>query len=69
MHWAQQYILSAAPRPDDTEPRAPPKPHQVLSAAWEMTMSEKVVGSSTACIATLDYELDQLTFRSAWIVD
>jgi hypothetical protein len=27
------------------------------------SMSLQVVGSSTACIATLDYELDQLTFR------
>jgi hypothetical protein len=50
MHWAQQYILSAAPRPDDTEPRAPPKPHQVLSAAWEMTMSEKVSSSTSVVL-------------------
>ncbi|CAM9704782.1 unnamed protein product, partial [Phaeothamnion confervicola] len=64
MHWAQQYMLSTAPGPGDAELKPPPKPHQVLSAAWEMTVGEKVIGSSTACVATLDYELDQLTFSN-----
>lgn len=64
MHWAQQSILTSAPQATDFEAPTPPKPHQVLSAAWEMTVADKVVGSSTACIATLDYELDQLTFSN-----
>ncbi|CAM9445426.1 unnamed protein product [Chrysoparadoxa australica] len=64
MRWAESYILSMAPRPGENELVMPPKPHQVLSAAWEMTLAEGVVGSSTACVATLDYELDQLTFSN-----
>ncbi|KAG5178855.1 phosphatase 2C-like domain-containing protein [Tribonema minus] len=68
MFWAQQYILSTAPSVSGSavvdQPRPAPKPLEVLSAAWEMVMGEKAVGSSTACIATLDYSLDQLTFSN-----
>lgn len=44
MHWAREYILSMSPE-NGMDPRVsppPPKPHQVLSAAWEYTIGEKV---------------------------
>ena len=38
----------------------PIRPLDVLMGAWEMVQREKVVGSCTACIVTLDHELNQL---------
>lgn len=45
MHWAREYILSMAPGSGigghgHLSPR-PPKPHEVLMAAWEYTIGEK----------------------------
>ena len=46
MHWAREYILSTAPGSgiggEGRLPPPPPKPHEVLMAAWEYTVGEKV---------------------------
>ena len=46
MHWAREYILSAAPGSgiggEGRLSPPPPKPHEVLMAAWEYTIGEKV---------------------------
>ena len=42
----------------------PPTPLEVLQGAWEMVVSEKVEGSCTACVATLDQKLNQLSYAN-----
>ncbi|CAN0030097.1 unnamed protein product [Ectocarpus fasciculatus] len=71
MHWAREYIVSMSPGSgiggEGVTSPPPPKPHEVLMAAWEYTIGEKaslVVGSSTACVAALDYDLEQLSFSN-----
>ncbi|CAN0576287.1 unnamed protein product, partial [Ectocarpus sp. 12 AP-2014] len=70
MHWAREYIVSMSPGSgiggEGITSPPPPKPHEVLMAAWEYTIGEKasVVGSSTACVAALDYDLEQLSFSN-----
>ncbi|CBN75514.1 conserved unknown protein [Ectocarpus siliculosus] len=68
MHWAREYIVSMSPGSgiggEGVMSPPPPKPHEVLMAAWEYTIGEKVVGSSTACVAALDYDLEQLSFSN-----
>ncbi len=66
MHWAQDHILSLKPEPG-SDPNAvirPPSPYEILSAAYEMTIQEGTVGSSTCLIAALDHESHQLTFSN-----
>ncbi len=66
MHWAQAHILSVKPEPGaepSTESR-PPSPYEILSAAYEMTIEEGIVGSSTCLIVALDHERHQLTFSN-----
>jgi len=61
MQLCEQFIRSMAPKaPNLVTPMV--RPLDVLSSAWETITKEKVVGSSTACIATLDMELNQLSF-------
>jgi protein phosphatase PTC7 len=66
IHWAQQYVLSVAPGAGAvSEPQVlPPKPHKILSAAYNAVVAEGIVGSSTCLIASLDNELEQLTFSN-----
>lgn len=67
MHCAFQYVNSLAPKPMATGANSfvnPPRPIDVLNYAWETVRSEKIVGSSTACIATLEHELNQFTFSN-----
>ncbi len=66
MHWAQDHILSVKPEPGaelNAENR-PPSPYEILCAAYEMTIEEGVVGSSTCLIAALDHKMQQLTFSN-----
>lgn len=46
MHWAREFILSMAPGSgiggEGEASPPPPKPHEVLMAAWEYTIGEKV---------------------------
>ncbi len=66
MHWAQAHILSVKPEPG-AEPNVvsrAPTPYEILSAAYEMTIKEGIVGSSTCLIAALDHEMQQLTFSN-----
>lgn len=46
MHWAREFILSMAPGSgiggEGLASPPPPKPHEVLMAAWEYTIGEKV---------------------------
>ena len=61
MELSEEYVRGMAPTaPNLITPTV--RPLDVLSYAWETITKEKVVGSSTACIATLDMELNQLSF-------
>ncbi len=61
MELAEEFIKAMAPKaPNLMTPIV--RPLDVLSSAWEAIIKEKVVGSCTACIATLDNELNQLSF-------
>jgi protein phosphatase PTC7 len=61
MELSEEFIRSMAPKaPNLMAPIV--RPLDVLSSAWEAIAKEGVVGSSTACIATLDMELNQLSF-------
>lgn len=42
----------------------PPSPYEALGAAWAKVTNEKVVGSATACIVSLDQRLNQLTYAN-----
>lgn len=42
----------------------PPPPLAVLQKAWELVVAEKVVGSCTACVVTLDQHLNQLSYAN-----
>lgn len=42
----------------------PPSPLEVLQSAWEMVVAEKVVGSCTACVVSLDQHLNQLAYAN-----
>jgi protein phosphatase PTC7 len=44
--------------------KEPPSPSEVLGAAWAKVVSEKVIGSATACIVTLDQRLNQLSYAN-----
>lgn len=48
MHWAREYIVSMAPGSglggEGHLSPPPPKPHEVLMAAWEYTIGEKASG-------------------------
>jgi len=49
----------------DEAPRLrPPTPLEVLQSAWEMVVAEKVVGSCTACVVSLDQHLNQLSYAN-----
>jgi ferredoxin len=37
---------------------------EILESAYEMVVSERVVGSCTACIVTLDQNLKQLSYAN-----
>ncbi len=66
MHWAQVHVLSVKPEPG-AEPNVesrPPSPYEILRAAYEMTIEEGIVGSSTCLIAALSHETQQLTFSN-----
>lgn len=61
MELSEEFVRNSAPKaPNLMAPIV--RPLDVLSSAWEAIAKEKVVGSSTACIATLDMELNQLSF-------
>lgn len=61
MELSEEFIRSMAPQaPNLMAPIV--RPLDVLSSAWEAISKEKVVGSCTACVATLDNELNQLSF-------
>jgi protein phosphatase PTC7 len=61
MELSEEFIKSMAPKaPNLMTPIV--RPLDVLSSAWEAIGKEKVVGSCTACVATLDTELNQLSF-------
>jgi len=65
MHQAQQCILAAAPPGlQKTEWRPPLRPTEILKAAHERVLRANTVGSCTACVATLDHELHQLSFSN-----
>jgi hypothetical protein len=42
----------------------PPTPLEILDSAWEMVVSERVEGSCTACVVTLDGRLNQLSYAN-----
>lgn len=42
----------------------PIHPYDVLADAWAMTAAEKITGSSTICVATLDSKLNQLAYSN-----
>lgn len=44
--------------------QGPVHPLDVVYDAWNMTLSEKVNGSSTICVATLDLRLSQLSYAN-----
>ena len=61
MELSETFIRSMAPKaPGFITPIV--RPLDVLSSAWEAISKERVVGSCTACVATLDHELNQLSF-------
>ena len=43
---------------------SPILPFDVMVDAWNMTVGERVVGSSTFCIATLDHKTNQLLYSN-----
>lgn len=42
----------------------PIHPIDVIMDAWYMTTSERVCGSSTVCVATVDYTSNQLSYSN-----
>ena len=42
----------------------PIHPYDVLADAWALTTAEKITGSCTFCVATLDQKLNQLTYSN-----
>ena len=62
----QRQVLSDASQGSDfgllnTEPI---HPYDVLADAWALTTSEKITGSATFCVATLDQKLNQLAYSN-----
>jgi protein phosphatase PTC7 len=43
---------------------APIRPLDVMVDAWNMTIQEQVLGSSTLCVATLDHVTNQLSYSN-----
>ena len=39
-------------------------PYDIIMEAWHITSAEKVQGSSTICVATVDYNLSQLLYSN-----
>lgn len=63
----QRYVSALSPHslqdPLDTY-RPPLKPIDIMAAAWTMTNDAETVGSATLCIATLDHEMNQLSYSN-----
>ena len=55
MHWAREFILSMAPGSgiggEGEASPPPPKPHEVLMAAWEYTIGEKVREAAASLVS------------------
>jgi len=67
MHCCAKYLNSSAPEESlsNTDEYTPhPSPLEVLQRAWEMVTREKIVGSCTACIVTLDHQMSQLSYAN-----
>jgi hypothetical protein len=56
---AEAHVREHALRGEKGGAGPPYEPYDALVGAWEATTAAEVVGSSTACIATLDHELNQ----------
>lgn len=67
MNSASQFVHGEAPQRTQhgtAVSKRPARPIDVLIHAWRSTQREKVVGSCTACVVSLDHELNQLTYAN-----